>query len=142
MSTYSNQSTGQIRDETSMWAGWTMFAGIVMIMIGALNAIQGVVALFNRDFYLSGPQNVLVFDLTAWGWVHLVLGVLVAITGIALLADAGWARPVTVVLAALNAVAELAFLGAYPLWSTIAIALCVMVIWSIVAHGDESRLDW
>src|SRR2546423_9111997 len=79
---------------TSAWAGWVVFAGIVMVMTGAFNAIEGLVALFNREFYLAGPEHVLVLDLTGWGWLHLILGVLVAITGIALLADAGWARPV------------------------------------------------
>jgi hypothetical protein len=127
---------------TSMWAGWIAFAGVLMVMIGAFGAIEGLVALLNDDFYVAGPNNVFVFDLTGWGWLHLIGGALIAITGIALLADQGWARPVTVVLAVLNAIVQLTFIGVYPFWSIIVIALCVMVIWAIVVHGNESRLDW
>jgi hypothetical protein len=128
--------------QTSAWTGWIVFAGITMIMIGSFNAIEGLVALFNQNFYVAGPDNVLVFDLGAWGWVHLIIGVLVAITGIALLADAGWARPVTVVLAAINAIVQLTFVTVYPVWSLVAVALCVVVIWAIVVHGNDSRMDW
>ena len=116
-------------------------AGVLMIMMGMLNAIQGLVALFDQNYYLAGPNNVLVFDLTTWGWVHLVIGVLVLATGVSLLFDATWARVVTVILAGLESVAQLAFIGVYPLWSTIMITLCVLVIWAIVVHGDESRLE-
>jgi hypothetical protein len=129
-------------NRSSAWGGWIVFAGITMIMIGAFNAIEGLVALFNQNFYVVGPANILVFDLGAWGWIHLIIGVLVAITGIALLADAGWARPVTVVLAALNAVVQLTFVTVYPVWSLVAVTLCVVVIWAIVVHGNESRIDW
>jgi hypothetical protein len=129
-------------NQTSAWTGWIVFAGITMIMIGAFNAIEGLVALFNQNFYVTGPENVLVFDLTSWGWVHLIIGTLVALTGIALLADASWARPVTVVLAALNAIVQLTFVTVYPVWSLVAVTLCVVVIWAIVVHGNESRMDW
>jgi vacuolar-type H+-ATPase subunit I/STV1 len=123
------------------WSGWVWFAGIMMIMMGAFGAIEGLVALFRDQYYVVGPYNVLVFDITGWGWVHLILGVLVLLTGIALLADAGWARVVTVILVGLDALVQLAFIGVYPLWSIIVIAMCVIVIWAIVVHGDESRLD-
>jgi hypothetical protein len=111
------QARGADNRRTSMWAGWIAFAGVMMVMIGA-------------------------FDLTAWGWIHLIAGGLIAITGIALLAGQGWARPVTVVLAGLNVIVQLTFIAVYPVWAIIAIALCIMVIWAIVVHGNESRLDW
>ncbi|HEV8561360.1 MAG TPA: hypothetical protein VGR06_33995 [Actinophytocola sp.] len=159
MSEYTHHRTGRVEDpadgnwqveaaparagsRSSAWAGWIVFAGITMLMIGSFNAIEGLVALFDPNVYIAGPDNVLVFDLTTWGWVHLIIGVLVAITGIALLADAGWARPVTVVLAALNAIVQLTFVTVYPVWSLAAVTLCVVVIWAIVVHGSESRMDW
>jgi hypothetical protein len=155
MSEYSAHSSGRVDDpasgywdvrstrgaRTSAWAGWIGFAAIMMIIMGMFSAIEGLVALFNRNYYLVGPDNVLVFDLTSWGWIHLIFGILVTITGIALFSGATWARWVTVGLAAVDAVVQLAFIGIYPLWSMIVIAFCVIVIWAIVVHGDESRLD-
>lgn len=129
------------RDRASAWLGWIWFAGIMMIMMGSFNAIEGLVALFDPDYYVVGPNNVLVFDLTGWGWIHLIGGVLITVTGIALCAGIAWARWVTVILAGLNAIAQLAFVAVYPVWSVIVIALCVLVIWAIVVHGEESRLD-
>jgi hypothetical protein len=125
----------------TMWAGWVWFAGVIMIMIGLLNAFEGMVALFNQDYYLAGPDNVLVLNLTGWGWLHLIIGALVLLTGIALLFDASWARVVTVILAGLDVMAQLAFIGVYPLWSIVSITLAVLVIWAIVVHGDESLVN-
>lgn len=129
------------RARISAWAAWVWFAGIMMIIMGSLNAIEGLVALFDPNYYLAGPDNVLVFDLTGWGWIHLIGGVLIIATGIALCSGIGWARWVTVILAGLNAIAQLAFAAVYPVWSVIVIGLCVVVIWAIVVHGEESRLD-
>ncbi|MFD8497678.1 hypothetical protein [Amycolatopsis sp. NPDC059657] len=124
-----------------MWAGWVWFAAVMMVIIGIFGAIEGLVALFRQEYYVVGPENVLVFDVTGWGWFHLIAGILVALTGVALFLDAVWARVLTVVLAAVDAVAQLAFVPVAPVWSTIVIALCVMVIWAIVVHGGESRLE-
>lgn len=155
MSEYTERGTGRVdnpaghywdvesapRARTSMWAGWIWFAGILMIMMGVFNAIEGLVALFQQEYYVVGPNNVLVFDLTGWGWIHILLGGLVVLTGIALFTGHAWARWVTVVLAAVNAIAQLAWLAVNPVWSVVVIAFCVLVIWAIVVHGDESRLD-
>lgn len=120
------------------WLGWIWFAGIMMIVMGSFNAIEGLVALFRGEYYVVTEQQVLVFDITAWGWITLLIGVLVALAGAALLAGAAWARVVAVVLAVVNAVAQLMFVSVHPLWSTIVIALCVTVIWAVVVHGSEA----
>jgi len=117
--------------------GWIWFAGAMMILLGLFNAIEGLVALFYNTFYVVGPERLLVFSLTAWGWVHLIIGVLVFIAGCALFTGAVWARAVAVVLAALNALTQLVFLSASPVWGVIVIALDVLVIWAIVVHGNE-----
>ncbi|GAB3889712.1 hypothetical protein GCM10029964_059940 [Kibdelosporangium lantanae] len=109
-----------------------------MVLTGVFNAVEGLVALLNRAFYVSNGEHLLLLDLTAWGWLHLLLGGLVGLAGIALLSGALWARVVAVAFAVINAVAQLAFISAYPVWSTIVIALCVVVIWAIVVHGDSS----
>ncbi|MEV6237734.1 hypothetical protein [Lentzea sp. NPDC051838] len=120
------------------WLGWIWFAGIMMIVMGSFNAIEGLVALFRGEYYVVTETQVLVFDITTWGWITLLIGILVALAGGALLSGAAWARVVAVVLAVVNAVAQLAFVSVHPLWSTIVIALCVTVIWAVVVHGPEA----
>lgn len=138
MTDYPRPHAATTTSRTSMWSGWIWFAAIMMILTGVFNAVEGFVALLNRAFYVSNGEHLVLLDLTAWGWVHLVLGVLIGISGLALLSGALWARVVAVALAALNAVAQLAFVSAYPVWSTIVIALCVLVIWATVVHGNET----
>ncbi|MFF5986946.1 DUF7144 family membrane protein [Prauserella flavalba] len=127
----------------TVWTNWIGFAAVLMIVTGAFNVIAGLVALLNEDYYAVGPQGLLVFDLTAWGWIHLAVGALVLLTGLALFTGKAWAGVVAVVLLGLNAVAQLAFLPVAPLWGVLVIALDVVIIWAIVAHGHEARdLRW
>jgi hypothetical protein len=126
------------RSRFTAWSGWIWFAAIVMILAGIFNAVEGLVALFNRAFYATNGEHLVLLDLTAWGWLHLLLGGLVGLAGIALLSGAMWARVVAVALAAVNAIAQLAFISAYPVWATIVIALSIMVIWAITVHGNET----
>ncbi|GLW90057.1 DUF7144 family membrane protein [Actinokineospora globicatena] len=119
------------------WAGWIGFAGIMMIVIGIFGFIEGLVALVQDDFYVAGPSQILLFDLTGWGWTHLVLGALIAVAGAALWTGAVWARVVAVLFAVVNAIAQIGFLSVQPVWSTIMIGLCVVVVWAIVVHGSE-----
>ncbi|RSM43757.1 hypothetical protein DMA12_17870 [Amycolatopsis balhimycina DSM 5908] len=121
--------------------GWIWFAGAITVLAGLFNVIEGLVALFDKDYYVVGPSGLLVFTLTGWGWLHFVVGVLVVLTGIALLTGAQWARVVTVALAGFNALAQLAFLSAYPFWGVIVIALDVLVIWAVIVHGDEATYE-
>ncbi|MEO6090277.1 MAG: hypothetical protein ABIQ18_44955 [Umezawaea sp.] len=125
----------------SPWTGWIGFAGVMMLIIGSFNVIEGVVALVDNEYYLVTPENVLVFDLTGWGWVHLVVGVLVAMAGVGLWTGAAWARVVAVVFVSVNALLQLGFVGVQPIWSTIVIALCVVVMWAVVVHGSEVARD-
>jgi hypothetical protein len=121
----------------SAWGGWIFFAGAMMILQGLFNAIEGLVALFRPHYYVVGPNGLLVFSLTGWGWIHLIIGILVVLAGIAVFSGALWARVTGVVLAVINAIAQLAFLSAYPVWATIVIAIDVVVIWALIAHGSE-----
>jgi len=125
----------------SVWAGWIAFASLLMIMMGSFNAIEGLAGILVNDFYVAAPADVLVFDLTTWGWLHLVIGVLVALTGLALLTGSAWARVVTVMLAIFNAITQVAFAAVYPVWSVIVIGLCVTVIWAVVVHGGDLTDD-
>ncbi|RLK58291.1 DUF7144 family membrane protein [Actinokineospora cianjurensis] len=119
------------------WTGWILFAAIVMVLVGLFTVVYGLVALLHGDYYTATPGGLLVFDLTGWGWTHLVIGTVAAAAGIALLTGAVWARVVAVLLAGVNALSQIAFLPASPAWSMIAIALDVLVIWAVVVHGRE-----
>jgi hypothetical protein len=131
------RSSTRRRPRSTAWASWIWFAAMMMIMMGTFSAIFGLVALFDDSYYTVGPQGLLVFDLTQWGWIHLTVGVLAVFAGIALFGGAMWARVVAVGLAMINAIAQLAFTSAYPVWAVIVIALDVLVIWALIVHGDE-----
>jgi hypothetical protein len=126
--------------ETPGWAvGFILFAAVMMIMVGVFQALQGLVAIFENEFYVPTRNYLFQFDATTWGWTHLLLGLLVAFAGYGLLSGKTWARTVAIFLAVLSAIANFAFIPYYPFWSLLIIALDVFVIWAIAAHGGSLR---
>ncbi len=122
------------------WVGWIAFAAIMMIMLGCFHAIQGLVALFDDQKFLVADSGLVVtVDYTAWGWVHLIGGIVVALAGVSLFAGRMWARIIGVLAALASAIVNIAFLSAYPIWSTIMIALDILIIWAITVHGAEMK---
>ncbi|MEW2354112.1 hypothetical protein [Spirillospora sp. NPDC029432] len=114
-------------------SSWLTFAGTLALVIGAFNFIDGLVALFNDDYYLVGSNEILVFDFTAWGWIWLIVGLVQLAVGAGILAGQTWARATGVVLAVLAAIGHLAFLQAFPVWSVLTIAMCVLLIYALTA---------
>lgn len=134
------QVAREVPPEPTGWVGWILFAGVVMIVMGAFHAIQGLVALFKQEYFIVGENGLIVAnDFDTWGWVHLIAGIVVVLAGFALLGGQMWARVVAVILAVVSAMLNIAFLGAYPLWSLIMIALDVIIIYAITVHGREMR---
>lgn len=128
--------------EPSPWAvGWIAFAATMMVVIGIFHAIAGLVGILDDDFYVVGPQYVLQFDTTTWGWIHLVVGIAVAIAGFALLSGSVLARTVGVVMAVVSALVAFAWIPYYPLWGIVIVAIAVSVIWALTAHGRDATLD-
>jgi hypothetical protein len=126
--------------EVTGWAGWVVFAGTMMLILGAFHAIQGLVALLNDQYYLVGANGLTVqLDYTTWGWVHLIGGVLVILAGAGLFAGQTWARGVGIVLAVVSAITNFAFIAAYPVWSSIVIALDILIVYALAVHGRELR---
>jgi hypothetical protein len=117
--------------------GLTVFAAVMMIMAGIFQAIAGVVALANDTFYVVGEKYVFQFDVTTWGWIHLTLGIVIAVAGFFLFRGAVWARTVGVILAGVSAVFNFAWLPHYPLWAIAIITLDVFIIWALTAHGRD-----
>jgi hypothetical protein len=133
----SKSTTQADRAPSEAAAGLSVFAAVAMMMIGSFQAIQGIVALANDTFYVVGPKYVFQFDLTTWGWIHLALGILVAVAGYFVLQGAVWARTVGVIVAVISALFNFAWLPYYPVWSIIIITLNVFVIWALTAHGRD-----
>jgi hypothetical protein len=117
--------------------GWVRFAAVVMAVIGTFGVIEGLVALFAPTYFITLDGAVLTIDLTAWGWVHIIIGALTLVTGVALLTNVpNWARGVGIGLVALNMLVQLAWLPAYPIWSIIAIALDMIIISALAMTWD------
>ena len=128
----------RVREEPPGWAvGFIVFAAVMMMMTGVFQALAGLVAIFENEFYVATRNYLFQFDATSWGWIHLILGVIVALAGFALLSGATWARVVGITLAVLSAIANFLFIPYYPFWSLLIIALDVFVIWALAVHGGK-----
>jgi hypothetical protein len=124
----------------SGWVGWVVFAGVVMITLGAFHIIDGLVALFEKGFYSVNSSHLVVHvNYSAWGGAHLALGALFILVGFGVLVGQTWARVVGIALAVISAIINLAFLAAYPVWGVILIALDIVIIYALAMHGGEMK---
>jgi hypothetical protein len=124
----------------SGWVGWIVFASVMMVISGVFSIIWGIVALARDQVFVVGRRgNVVDLDYTAWGWIHLILGIVVLTAGLALLKGSFLAMVMTIVLAVLSAIGNLLVIAAYPVWSVIVIAVDVLVIYAVTVHGNELR---
>jgi len=124
-------------NRSDLAVGVSVFAGTLMVLIGILHAIQGVVALVNDTFFVVGTKWTFSFDVTTWGWAHLLIGIIVAFAGFFVFRGAVWARTVGVLLAVVSAVVNFTWLPYYPVWALVVIALDVLVIWALTIHGRD-----
>ena len=124
-------------------AGWIGFAGMLMLIVGSIDFFQGLVALFEDEYFVVTRSGFLVVDLTAWGWIMMIWGVLLVLGGLGLLSAQGWARWFAIVVVCLNFIAQLGFLGnsQYPLWSLTVMALNVIILFALTARWSESTSD-
>jgi hypothetical protein len=123
---------------TSGWAvGLIVFAAIMLMMAGTFQFLAGLVALFENEFYVTTRNYVFQLDATTWGWIHLLLGVVLGIAGWGLLSGRTWARVVAITVAAISALANFLFLPYYPFWALTIITLDVLVIWAVATHGRD-----
>ena len=126
--------------KTTGWVAWGWFAAIILLIAGAFSAIQGLVAIIGPStYYLATDGELFIFDVTGWGWWNLIIGALLIVAGIALFAGQTWARIVAIVLASLSAIGQLLLIPAQPWWAIIVIAIDVLVIYALTAHGHEFR---
>jgi hypothetical protein len=124
------------RPEPSGWAlSGVVFAASVLTMVGLFQVIAGLVAIFDDEFFIVARNYTFDLDTTAWGWIHLLLGILLVATGFGLFSRATWAGVTAIFLAILTAVENFFFIPYYPFWSILVIALAVWVIWALTRPG-------
>jgi hypothetical protein len=125
--------------EGDRWTGWIAFAGILMIIGGMLQGFYGLVAILNDEWVVWGNTGAVYLDITQWGWVHLVWGVIMVLAGLGVMSGNVLARTLGVILAAITAVVNFMFIPVYPLWSIIVVVVAIVVIYALVAHGRDVR---
>jgi len=126
--------TSSYRTETS---GWIIFAATMFAIVGVFNFIQGLVFLVEDTWTVLTPDSILVFDLTTWGWILLILGVVEMVVSWGILSGQTWAQVVGIIIASVAIVLNVLSLSIYPIWGLIALVLQVLVIWALAVHGDE-----
>jgi hypothetical protein len=131
-------STTAARSEPSGWAtGLASFAGFMLILVGSFQFFEGLAAIIKDQFYVIGPNYAYNLDVTAWGWIHLIWGVIVAGAGFGVLAGKLWARLVGIVVATLAAIAQFFYIPYYPIWAVLIIALCIACIWALSVYNTS-----
>ena len=134
--TRQNPGPVEQQDDVSGWAvGGIAFAGTVMVMIGTFQAIEGLVAVFNDEFFVVARNYTFNLDVTAWGWIHLIIGLVVLATGFGLFARSTWAGVTAILICALSAISNFFFIPYYPFWAIVIIALDMWVIWALTRPG-------
>ena len=126
----------------SAWAeGLTYFAVALLITVGIFQVLQGLTALFSGDFYVVVQDNVFAFNVTTWGWIHLVIGIIAFAVGVGLFYGASWARGAGMGIAVVQAISQFMFLPYYPGWSIVIIALDIAIIWALATTAPTSSCD-
>jgi hypothetical protein len=124
---------------STTWTGWVGFASIMLVIIGAINFFEGLIAVIRGSYYAIHGDQLVVFDTTTWGWIMMIFGVLLFLVGLGLSSKQGWARWTAVILVSLNLLANLGWLGntGYPLWTLTVIALEFVVIYALTARWSD-----
>ena len=127
------------------WSGWIGFAGLLMIVMGAIDFFEGLIAIIRGGYFfgLTSANQIIVFDSKTWGWLTLLWGILVLFAGLGLTGGAGWARWFAIIAVSISIIHQLAFVGsaAYPLWSLAVLALSVIILYALTVHwGDRERM--
>ena len=132
-------SHGESRGGGIWVSSWTAFAAVMMIFGGAMAIFQGIAAIVKTDVFVVTRNYTYTFDMTGWGWIHLALGVLVVLAGVALFRGAMWARITGIVLAGLSMIANFVWLPYYPVWAIVLIAIDAFVIWALCIGARDTR---
>lgn len=118
-------------------AGFAIFAGFLMLLSGLFQFFQGIAAVMRDQVFIIGPNYTYQFDLTTWGWTHIIIGIILALAGLAIFSGKLWGRILGIILASLSAIANFFFIPYYPFWSIIIITLDIVIIWALARYTPE-----
>jgi hypothetical protein len=126
---------------SSTWTGWISFAGWLMVIVGMIDFFEGLIAIIRGSYYAVTPNQIVVFDLTGWGWITLLWGIVLTLVGFGLLSGQSWARWVAIVATSISFILQLGFVGssAYPLWALTAQALTLVILYALIVRWNDAR---
>jgi hypothetical protein len=131
------------RAQVSGWSvGFAWFAASMLILIGAFQFFQGLAAVLENEFFVVGANYVYEFDVTAWGWIHMIWGVIVLLAGWAVFAGKEWGRAVGITVAVISAIAQFFYIPYYPVWAVLIIALDVVCIWALATYNRAAANEF
>ena len=122
------------------WSGWIGFAGLMMMIIGAIDFFEGLIAVIRKEYYAFTPQGLIIFNTTTWGWLAMIFGIVLFLVGLGLAGGAGWARWVGIILIAVNLLGQLGWLGnsQTPIWTLTIVALQIIVLYALTARWSDA----
>lgn len=123
------------------WSGWTGFAALLLVMVGAIDFFEGLIAAIRKQYYVLTPNQVIIFDVKTWGWIMMILGVIIVLVGYGLASGAGWARWTAIVMLSINLFGQLGWLGssAYPLWTLTVIAAGFLALYGLTVRWRDNE---
>ena len=123
------------------WNGWTGFAAMLVLIVGAIDVFEGLIAVIRKHYYVLTPNQVIIFDTRSWGWITIAIGAAVMLVGLALAGRASWARWTALVLISFNLVEQLGWLGSsgYPLWTLTVIALGLLALYGLMVRWGDNE---
>jgi hypothetical protein len=124
--------------KASGWYGWIAFAAAFMIINGLFGLVVGLAALLKDDFVVISENSLVTFNVSAWGWIHIIFAIALIAIGYSLFRGETWATMLSVVIVGLHMVAQFTFLTAYPVWAVVVIALDALILWALIVHGLDS----
>jgi hypothetical protein len=131
-------TTSESRAELSPWAvSFLILAAALMVIGGIFHFIEGLAALLNDDFFVVVRGYAFDMDITTWGWIHMIGGIIVAMAGIGLLSGALWARIVAIVVVMASAILNFVTIPYYPVWAMIMLVIDGGILWALLAHGRD-----
>ena len=122
------------------WSGWIGFAGLLLMILGAIDFFEGLIAVIRKEYYAFTPQGLIIFNATTWGWLAMIMGVVLFLVGLGLTGGAGWARWVAIVLLVVNLLGNIGWVGSsqYPIWALTVVALEIIVLFALTARWSDA----
>jgi hypothetical protein len=126
---------------SNRWGGWIAFAGWMMMIIGSVDAFEGLIAVIRKQYYVATPSQIIVFDVKTWGWVTLIWGVILVFAGIAVLVGSEWGRWFAIIAGSLTFIEQLGFVGSYqyPLWALTVIGLTAVALYALIVRWHDAK---